>query len=557
MKKPRLLIVDDGDRYAELCHRFLRDYDYVTRCQLPGPCWQCPERLGCTLTHAHDLAEAESALARAGDVDAVLLDVAFELPDARLAPSSEPDPERRRRLQGLDILRALRRRRADLPVVLLTSREELVLEDAADSVDGDEYLTVAGADAFDARAMGLTIERLVAARREAPEAGGYFWGRSTEMARLRRDALALARTSLPLMLLGETGSGKSALAERVIHPASGRKGPFVAVDLSAIPTTLVAAELFGSARGAFSGAVDRAGVLEAADKGTLLLDEIGNLPLEAQRMLLLAVENGRVTRLGETAARAIDVKLVAATNADLPAMVAAGTFRADLYARLNPTARLTLPPLRARTADLEELIAAFVERTFARGADRALLAEYAAAARVPAAARVAVAFGRDTPDPAAITFVFPSSSVAAMRGHRWPGNVRELGLVVSNALVFALADALAAARRGTGATEAAPRMIPVAAAAVRRLMTSAAGDADGDGGGGGRGATVALKLRAQAGLHAVARDLERQLYDELYRASDGDFAVMARRLLGVATPAAARKVRLRFNQLGLRARSKK
>ena len=104
LKRPKLLIVDDGDRYAELAHRFLRDYDYVTRCELDGPCWSCPERRGCTLTHAHDLGEAEAALARAGDVDAVLLDVAFELPEARLAPSDEPDPERRRRLQGLDIL---------------------------------------------------------------------------------------------------------------------------------------------------------------------------------------------------------------------------------------------------------------------------------------------------------------------------------------------------------------------------------------------------------------------------------------------------------------------
>ncbi len=548
-RRPKLLLVDDGDRYAELLHRFVRDYDYVTRCQLDGPCWHCPQRQGCTLTHAHDLAEAEAALAGAGDVDAVLLDVAFELPAERLAPSSEPDLERRRRLQGLDILQALRRRRASLPVVLMTSREELALEDAAGLVDGDEYVTLAGADAFDARAIGLLVERVVGAGREAADSSGYFWGRSTELARLRRDALALARTSLPILLLGETGSGKSALAERVLHPATGRKGPFVAVDLSAIPPTLVAAELFGTTRGAFSGAVDRAGVLEAAHGGTLLLDEIGNLPLEAQRMLLLAVENGRVTRLGEAAPRAVDVKLIAATNAELPALVAAGTFRADLYARLNPTARLALPPLRSRAADLEELVAAFVERAFARGADRALLADYAAAARLPPGSRVAVAFGRGKPDPARITFVFPASSLAAMRAHQWPGNVRELGLVVSNALVFALSDALAAARRGAGATAAAPLVIPVPAQSIRRLMIGAAPDAGG-------GALVSLRLRAHPGLGQVARDLERQLYQELHRASDGDFAVMAGRLLGVGTPAAARRVRLRFNQLGLRVRKR-
>jgi len=546
--RPRLLIVDDGDRYAELLHRFLRDYDYVTRCELPGPCWDCARRAGCTLTHAHDLAEAEAALARTDDVDAVLLDVAFDIPVERLAPSSEPDLQRRRRLQGLDILKALRRRRRDLPVVLMTSHDELALEDAAELVDGDEYVTVAGADTFDARAIGLLIERVVRAHREVPEARGYLWGRATEMARLRRDALALARTSLPILLLGETGTGKSALAERVIHPATGRKGPFVAIDLSAIPATLVAAELFGTARGAFSGAVDRAGVLEAAHGGTLLLDEIGNLPLEAQRMLLLAIENGRVTRLGETVPRAVDVKLIAATNGDLSAMVAAGTFRADLYARLNPSARLVLPPLRARGGDLEELIAAFVERTFARGADRSLLSDYAAAAGLSGTPSVTVAFGRARADGKHMTFVFPSASLAAMRAHRWPGNVRELALVVSNALVFALSDALAAARRGTGATAAAARVVPVPAQTIRRLMTEASPAH------GRRGATIELELQAHRALRSVARDLERQLYEDLYRRSDGDFAAMARQLLGVATPAAARKVRLRFNQLGLRAR---
>jgi DNA-binding NtrC family response regulator len=548
-RRPRLLIVDDGDRYAELLHRFLREYDYVTRCELSGPCWDCARRPGCTLTHAHDLAEAEAALARGADVDAVLLDVAFDIPVERLAPSSEADLQRRRRLQGLDILQALRRRRSDLPVVLMTSHEELALEDAAELVDGDEYVTVAGADTFDARAIGLLIERVVGARRDAGEPRGYLWGRSTEMARLRRDALALARTSLPMLLLGETGTGKSALAERVIHPASGRQGPFVAIDLSAIPATLVAAELFGTARGAFSGAVDRVGVIEAAQGGTLLLDEIGNLPLEAQRMLLLAIENGRVTRLGETTPRSVDVKLVAATNGDLPAMVTAGTFRADLYARLNPTARLTLPALRSRSADLEELIESFVERTFARGADRALLADYASAARLSGSSGVKAAFGRAPADAKRITFVFPSASLQAMRAHRWPGNLRELALVVSNALVFALSDALAAARRGTGATAAAPRVVPVPAQTIRRLMTSAAP-------GGERGATVELRLRANRGLRNVARDLERQLYDDLYRRSDGDFAAMARQLLGAGTPAAARKVRLRFNQLGLRARKR-
>src|SRR5207249_4116210 len=105
------------DRHVELAHRFLRDYSYATRCDLPGPCWSCPRRRGCTLTHAHDLYELDEALARHPDLDVVLLDVAFELPAERLAPSDEPDLERRRRLQGLELLAHLRRVRGPLPVV--------------------------------------------------------------------------------------------------------------------------------------------------------------------------------------------------------------------------------------------------------------------------------------------------------------------------------------------------------------------------------------------------------------------------------------------------------
>src|SRR5258706_1782706 len=138
---PKILVVDDGDRHVELLHRFLREVRYATRCDLPGPCWSCEKRRGCTLTHAHDLGEAEDALRRHPDVDAILLDVAFDIPVERLAPSGERDLARRRRLQGLDILAQLRRTRGDLPVVLMTSREEL--DDDA-TLPADEWVALAG-----------------------------------------------------------------------------------------------------------------------------------------------------------------------------------------------------------------------------------------------------------------------------------------------------------------------------------------------------------------------------------------------------------------------------
>src|SRR5690606_19855131 len=145
---------------------------------------------------------------------------------------------------------------------------------------------------------------------------------------------------------------------------------------------------------AFSGAVEREGLFAEAHGGTLLLDEIGNLPPDVQRMLLLALQSGRVTRLGEATPRVVDVKLVAATNSDLERAVREGTFRADLYARLNPSARLVVPALRDRIDDLAELAGGFTRKTFAAGADRALLVRYMEAAGLSGAPGAALGIGR-------------------------------------------------------------------------------------------------------------------------------------------------------------------
>ena len=549
-RKPKLLVVDDGDRYIEIAHALLRGYDYATRCELPGPCWECERRPGCVLTHAHDAAETDAALAQNPDVDVVLLDVSFDLPEARLLPSDEP-LERRCRLQGLAILDHLRRARGDLPVVLMTSREELELEDAASALPADEAVSLAGADAFDARALGLLVERVLARRHEVPSAGGYVWGTSKAMARLRQDATTLAPTSLPMLVLGETGTGKSALAEHVIHPASGRDGPFVAVDLSAIPPQLVAAELFGTARGAFSGAVERRGLVAEAHGGTLLLDEIGNLPPEVQRMLLLALQRGRVTRLGEAASAAVDVKLVAATNADLEAAVRDGAFRSDLYARLNPSARLVMPRLSDRVEDLEELASGFTQKTFASGADRALLLRYMEVAGLDGPPSASLSVGRAEEPEHGVRFVLSRSSFGAMRAHPWPGNVRELSMLIGTAAIFALTDAMRAAQEKRAPSADAARTIPIPARLVRELL-DASWAAPAERAAGASGWTP--ELGPKPSLREVSRDLERQLYARLFRETGGDFEAMARRLLDGDGALNARRVRLRFNQLGLRAR---
>ncbi len=553
-QRAKLLIIDDGDRYVELCHALLRDHDYATRCELAGPCWTCQRRPGCRLTHAHDWAETLQALGRHPDLQAVLLDLAFDLPLERLLLRSDGDRELSRRLQGLEILRALRGRYPDLPVLLMTSLEELPPDAAAEALSVDEFVTMAGPDLFDARALGLLIERILARRAAVTERPGYLWGRSAAMAGLRQDALALGRTSLPMLLLGETGTGKSALAERVLHPATRRQGPFLAVDLAAIPATLIAAELFGTVRGAFSGAVDREGCFERASGGTLFLDEIGNLPPEVQRSLLLTLQSGRITRLGESRLRQVDVKLIAATNTDLKGAVREGAFRKDLYARLNPAARMVLAPLRERKEDIRELAAAFIAGRFAAGTDRELLASYMQVAGLDGPVRaVLLGEGETEPPGQGVGFALSRRAMSALRSHRWPGNIRELELCLANAAIYALSDALRAAESGTAVAATAPRTIPIPAKLLHELLGtwSASGDS----------ALTAsqkqglyVRLSPGTSLKQVARDAEKQLYAELFEETKGDFGKMAQRLLKGDAETNARRVRLRFNQLGLRAR---
>jgi len=543
---PRVLVVDDGDRYVELLHALLRDFRYATRCTLEGPCWTCPHREGCTLTHAHDWAEAREVLVRDRSVDVVLLDVRFDLPEQRLLGDAAEPLEDRQRLQGLRILEALRKLRPDLPVVLMTSETAIGLEHAAPLL-ADEYVTLAGDDAFDAQALASLVNRLVARRRRHDEDDGYVWGSSKAMRDLRHGVITRIRTELPLLVLGETGTGKSALAERVIHGTSARRrGPFVGVDLAALPDTLVASELFGSVKGAFSDAVDRPGRFEQAHGGTLFLDEIGNLPADAQRMLLLALQNGRVTRLGDTRVRDVDVRLVAATHVDLAAKVREGSFRADLYARLNPAMAFALPPLRDRVGDLRELAEALVRRRFADGRPRERLESYQRLVGVDGVARAGFVVGREETPRAGVAFVFSDESWTRMRAHRWPGNLRELEYFLASACLMTLEADLDAAEQGRAGLMG-PRL-HVAASLVRELLeTSWVAP-------GVEPPRAVGSVAPQPHLKDVARQLERELFERLFAETEGDFEAMAARLLEGDPATNARRVRTRFNQLGLSAR---
>src|SRR5689334_3910324 len=389
-----------------MVHRQLPQLDTVTRCDRRIPCQVCEERdRGCALKCAHDWQEASQALAAQEALpDLVVLDLHFALPEERLLPEdksalpSEPKPRRAaleelRRKQGLLILDRLRQTYPTLPVVMLTTTGS----DLGAERPADPLVYLCENEVVDSRSLAAEISRALSVHHTAQE-GAVFWGRAPAMAELRRQIEALARSPLPLLVEGETGTGKSFLAEHVIHPRSGAKGPLVVTDLSTVPPPLLAAHLFGARRGAYTGAVeDHAGVFEQAHGGTLFLDEIANLDLDLQRQLLLVLERGTVTRLGDTRPRPASPKLVAATNEDVEALVREGKFRADLYMRLNPAARLRVPPLRERREDLSELVRfAFLEAL--RGeALRPLVREYLARFPTPESfdeAASAVTFGR-------------------------------------------------------------------------------------------------------------------------------------------------------------------
>jgi transcriptional regulator with GAF, ATPase, and Fis domain len=194
-----------------------------------------------------------------------------------------------------------------------------------------------------------------------PEARfGSLVGGSAPMRRLFAYLSRIAPTESSVVIQGETGTGKEEVARTIHEHSARREGPFIVVDCAAIPENLFEAQLFGHARGAFTGAVGaRVGDLEAAGKGTVFLDEVGELPLAMQPKLLRALESRTIRRLGETEARAIDVRFISATHRDLRKMVNAGAFREDLYFRLA-VVPLTVPPLRERLGDIPALVRRFM-----------------------------------------------------------------------------------------------------------------------------------------------------------------------------------------------------
>lgn len=229
-----------------------------------------------------------------------------------------------------------------------------------------DYVTVTATPIFnnvgEVVLMGESMHSISHGRELCFDADRMVSGCCPSFMRVLDNMAAVAETELPVLVLGETGSGKE-MAAQLIHRKSRRaEREFVTIDCTQFTEDRFASELFGHIRGAFTGAVEnKMGLFELADRGTLFLDEIGELPLTAQARLLRALETGKFRRLGETRERQADVRLVCATNRDIQSMVKQGAFRADLYYRIN-CMQVELPPLRHRKSDLPELVDYFLGR---------------------------------------------------------------------------------------------------------------------------------------------------------------------------------------------------
>ncbi len=309
---------------------------------------------------------------------------------------------------GLEVLRAVRSRWPGVPFILMTAYASVPTAVQAMREGAYDYVT----KPFDTEALKAVVERALAqaavlqGTHEPREEDGFgtMIGRSPAMLGVYRLIERVAPTDATTLILGETGTGKELVA-RALHERSPRApSRLVAVNCAAIPRSLIESELFGHVRGAFTGATsDRPGLFEEAHGSTLLLDEIGELRPTIQAKLTRVLEERSVRRIGESRERKVDVRLIAATHRDLRTMVKAGSFREDLWFRLN-VCILELPPLRQRREDIP------------------LLAQRFLAERAP--------HGRSS------ATRFSQAAIDALCAYRWPGNVRELRSAVERAAIL-------------------------------------------------------------------------------------------------------------------------
>lgn len=362
--KASVLIVDDSENTREILQRNLFKWGYRT--------FTAP-----SVNQAVVILQTEA-------IDLVITDVVM--------------PEQ----DGFELLRHVRENHKGIEVLVITGFPHI--EDAVRAVKkgAEEYLTKPFTDDELAAAVERAMEKVLSRRtlrsQVVLDKNCGLVGRSTAMQELLRAVEKAARSSATILLTGESGTGKEVVARAIHYNSPRAAGPFIPVNCGAIPEQLIESELFGYVKGAFTGARGaRAGLFQSAAMGTILMDEISEAGLAMQVKLLRAIQEKEVTMLGSNKPQRIDVRLIAATNKDLPGLVAKELFREDLYYRLN-VINIQIPPLRKRGDDLLLLINHFTKRA-------------------------AKEFGRPAPE-------FSDDALNVLRNYHWPGNVRELENVI-------------------------------------------------------------------------------------------------------------------------------
>src|SRR5437868_1060939 len=298
---------------------------------------------------------------------------------------------------AFDLLPRIKKLRPELPVIIMSAQNTFMTAVRASERGAYEYLP----KPFDLKELIGIVGRALAEPKERPRPAAKpddfdsipLVGRSPAMQEIYRVLARLMGTDLTVMIMGESGTGKELVARALHNYGKRRSGPFVAINMAAIPRELIESELFGHEKGAFTGAMSRGiGRFEQAQGGTLFLDEIGDMPIEAQTRLLRVLQEGEFTAVGGRVPIRADVRIIAATHHELRQLIRQGLFREDLFYRLN-VAPIRLPPLRERSADIPALVRHFASLAVREGLPLKRLDD---------------------------------AAMERLRTYRWPGNVREL-----------------------------------------------------------------------------------------------------------------------------------
>jgi len=425
-----------------------------------------------------------------GDGDLVITDVVM------------PDED------GLELLPRIRKVRPEMPVIVMSARNTMLTALRAAERGAYEYLP----KPFDINRLQSSVKRALSDSSSGrskpgvilapPEENMPIIGRSPAMQEIYRIMGRLMGTDLTVLISGESGTGKELVA-RALHDFGKRKhGPFVAINMAAIPRELIESELFGHEKGAFTGAAARhVGRFEQAEGGTLFLDEIGDMPIEAQTRLLRVLQEGEYTTVGGRKPIRADVRIVAATNHNLRGLVEQGLFREDLFYRLN-VVPIRLPPLRERSADIPDLVHHFLNQCASEGLPHKLV---------------------------------DADAMTRLQGHRWPGNVRELENLIRRLVALSPDDTIGLeAIEGALSETAEPLVVApsenesLGAAVERHLARYFAAHAD---------------TLPPAGLHErILREIERPLLLLSLEATRGN-QLKAASLLGLNRNTLRKKIR--------------